>query len=324
MQTNCVRTPLSVTVLAIACMSAVHAQSDYPNRPIRYIVPYPAGGSTTFTARLVGSRYTEAWGQQIVIDNRPGANTMIGTQLLVRARADGYTIGYIGPGIASSHLLLKPPYDGLRDIAPIASIAAVENLLVVHPSVQATTLREFVALAKSRPGQLDFATSSMGGSTHFAARLLNSVARIETRQIPYKGAGPAIADLMGGQVHFMLAIPTNVIGQVQTGRLRAIAVTGESRLSALPHIPTFTEAGVPGISLKTWHGVGAPAGTPKPLVAKLSAEIGRLIALPETRELLASRGFDPFYNDPEQTAAMLRAELMKFEKLIREAQIKPE
>ncbi len=324
MQTHRLRTILACVVLACAGTNASSAQSDYPNRPIRYIVPYPAGGSTTYTARLVGQRFTDVWGHQVVIDNRPGADTMIGTQVLVRARPDGYTIGYIGPGIASNHLMLKTPYDGLRDIAPIASIAGVENLLVVHPSVQATTLKEFIALAKSRPGALDFATSSAGGSTHFAARMLNSIAGIETRQIPYKGAGPAIADLMGGQVHFMLAIPTNVIAQVKTGRLRAIAVTGETRLSALPHIPTFTEAGVPGISLKTWHGVGAPAGTPKALLVKLSTEIARLLALPETREKLDGQGFEPFYNDPDQTAAMLRAELNKFEKILREAKIKVE
>jgi len=323
-RTRSLKSVIAIAVLACGSTDALRAQSDYPNRPIRYIVPYPAGGSTTYTARLVGQRYTEVWGHQIVIDNRPGADTMIGTQLLVRARPDGYTIGYIGPGLASNHLMLKTPYDGLRDVVPIASIAGVENLLVVHPNVQATTLREFIALATSRPGRLDFATSSAGGSTHFAARLLNSVAGIDTRQIPYKGAGPAIADLMGGQVHFMLAIPTNVIAQVKTGRLRAIAVTGESRLSALPHIPTFSEAGVPGISLKTWHGVGAPAGTPQALVAKLSAEIARLLALPETRDKLDTQGFDPFYNDPDQTAAMLRAELAKFEKLIREARIKLE
>jgi tripartite-type tricarboxylate transporter receptor subunit TctC len=311
-------------VIAVLHVGEAVSQAEYPERPIRYIVPYPAGGSTSFTARLVGQHFADVWGQQAVIDNRPGANTMIGTQLLVRAKPDGYTVGYIGPGNASNHLLLKPPYDGLRDIIPVASIAAVENLLVVHPSVAAKTLQEFVALARSRPGGLDFATSSMGGSTHFAARLLNSVAKIETRQIPYKGAGPAIADLMGGQVQYMLAIPTNVLSAVKIGRLRAIAVTGESRLASLPQIPTFSEAGIPGISLKTWHGVGAPAGTPKTLVVKLSAEIGRLVAMPETRERLATQGFDPFYNDSDQTAAMLRAELAKFEKLIREANIKAE
>ncbi len=311
------------TVIAVLHVGEAISQVEYPERPIRYIVPYPAGGSTSFTARLVGQHFADVWGQQAVIDNRPGANTMIGTQLLVRAKPDGYTIGYIGPGNASNHLLLKPPY-GMRDIIPIASIAAVENLLVVHPSVPVKTLQEFVALARSRPGGLDFATSSMGGSTHFAARLLNSVAKIETRQIPYKGAGPAIADLMGGQVQYMLAVPTNVLSAVKAGRLRAIAVTGESRLESLPQIPTFSEAGIPGISMKTWHGVGAPVGTPKALVAKLSAEIGRLVAMPGTREKLATQGFDPFYNDSDQTAAILRAELSKFEKLIREANIKGE
>jgi len=315
---------VATLILLTGCACTVQAQADYPTRPIRYIIPYPAGGSTSYTARLVGQRYTEVWGQQVVIDNRPGADTLIGTQVLVRARPDGYTIGYIGPGIASNHLMLKPPYDGMKEITPIASIAAVENLLVVHPSVQATTLQEFVALARSRPGQLDFAISSVGGSTNFAAELMNQVAGIKTRRIPYKGAGPAIADLMGGQVQFMLAIPTNVIQQVKTGRLRAIAVTGETRLNSLPHIPTFSEAGVPGISLKTWHGVGAPAGTPKALIARLSAEIGRLVTLPETRKQLEGQGFDPFYNDPEQTAAILRAEFAKFEKLIKFANIRAE
>lgn len=314
----------AMAMIASLCSGEAASQAEFPERPIRYILPYPAGGSTSFTARLVGQHFADIWGQQAVIDNRPGANTMIGTQLLVRAKPDGYTIGYIGPGNASNHLLLKPPYDGLRDIAPIASIAAVENLLVVHPSVPAKTLQEFVALARSRPGKLDFATSSMGGSTHFAARLLNSVSKIETRQIPYKGAGPAIADLMGGQVQYMLAIPTNVLSAVKAGRLRAIAVTGETRLASLPQTPTFSEAGIPGISMKTWHGVGAPSGTPRALIVKLSAEIGRLVAMPETREKLATQGFDPYYNDPDQTATILRTELSKFEKLIREANIKEE
>lgn len=316
------RIALACLTASLSCAFGAAAQSDYPSRPIRYIVPYPAGGSTSYTARMVGQRFTEAWGQQVVIDNRPGANTIIGTQMLVRARPDGYTLGYIGPGLASNHLMLKPPYDGLRDLAPIASIAGVENLLVVHPGVQASTLQEFIALARARPGQIDFATSSAGGSTHFAAELMNRVADIRTRRIPYKGAGPAVADLMGGQVHFMLAIPTNVIAQVKTGRLRAIAVTGDTRLTSLPQIPTFAEAGLPGVSMRTWHGVGAPAGTPKALLARLAAEVGRLLAQPDTREKLDGQGFDPYFNGPEQTASILRAELAKFERIIREANIR--
>jgi len=304
--------------------SVVLAQQEFPQRPIRYIVPYPAGGSTTYTARLVGQRFTEAWGQQVVVDNRPGGNTIIGTQVLARSRPDGYTVGYVGSGLASTQLLHPTPYDGRKDFAYIASIASLENLLVVHPSVAATTLQEFIALAKARPGQINYATSSSGGSTHFVAELFNALAGIKTQQIPYKGGGPAVADLLGGQVQYMMAVPTNVIAHVKNGKLRALAVSGDTRLSGLPNVPTFTEAGVAGVALKTWHGVAAPAGTPKALVDKLSAEIGRLLALPDTREKLAAQGFDAYYNDPEQTTALIKDEFVKYAKIIREANIKGE
>lgn len=320
------RLAVSISIAAVSMLvaGALHAQADYPNRPIRYIVPYPAGGSTSYIARLVGQRYTDVWGQQVIIDNRPGGDTIIGTQVLARARPDGYTLGFIGINTTVNQTLHQTPYDALRDFAHVATIAAVENLLVVHPSLAATTPQEFVALARSRPGQLTFATSSAGGSTHLAAEMLNGVAGIKTRQIPYKGGGPAIADLMGGQVNFMMAVPTNVMAQVKAGRLRAIAVSGESRLSALPNIPTFSEAGVAGVSLKTWHGISSPAGTPKAIIAKLASEVARLVALPESKEKLDGQGFVTFYNDPDRTTALIRSDIARFAKLIKEANIRAE
>ncbi len=306
----------------IGLAGGVIAQQDYPNKPIRFIVPYAPGGSTTYTSRLVGQRLTEAWGQPVIIDNRPGANTIIGTQAAVNSRPDGYTLLYIGSALAGNHTLTPTPYDAIKDIAPVATISSYENLLVVTPSLPVTTLQELIALAKSRPGQINYATSSSGGSTHLAPELFNIVAGIKTQQIPYKGGGPAITDLMGGHVHFMMSPPINVVGQVRNGRLRAIAISGESRITALPQVPTFAEAGLPGVSLKSWQGVGAPGGTPKAILDKLSAEIEKLVAMPETMEKLDAQGFVPFYNNPEQTAALVRADIIKYAKIIKDANIK--
>jgi tripartite-type tricarboxylate transporter receptor subunit TctC len=203
-------------------------------------------------------------------------------------------------------------------------MTSFENLLAVHPSLPVKTLKELIALAKARPGELNYATSSHAGSTHLAVELLNISAGIKTQQIPYKGGGPAVADLVGGQVHFIMAVPVNIVSHIKAGRLRAIAVSGESRLSALPDIPTFTESGLPGISLPTWHGVGAPTGTPKIIIDRISAEVAKLVALPETKKTFDAQGFVPYYNNPEQTAAVLKADIARFARIIKEANIKAE
>ena len=308
--------------MVVALCGNAAAQQGYPNRPIRFIVPYAPGGSTTYISRLVGQRLTEAWGQQVVIDNRPGANTIIGTQAAVRSQPDGYTLLYIGSALAGNHTLTQTPYDAVKDIAPVATVASYENLLVVTPSLPVTTLQELIALAKARPGQINFATSSSGGSTHLAPELFNTVAGIKTQQIPYKGGGPAVTDLIGGQVHFMMSPPINVVAQIRSGRLRAIAISGESRIAVLPEVPTFAEAGLPGVSLKSWQGVGAPAGTPKAILDKLSAETAKLVAAPETLDKLELQGFVPFYNNPEQTAALVKSDIIKYGKIIKDANIK--
>lgn len=300
------------------------AQQDYPNKPIRLIVPYAPGGSTTFTSRLVGQRLTEAWGQQVIIDNRPGANTVIGTELAVKSRPDGYTLLYIGSTVAGNHTLVKTPYDAIKDIAPVATVSSYENVLVVTLALPATTLQEFVALAKAKPGQINFGSSSAGGSTHLAAELLNSVAGIKTQHIPYKGGGPVVTDLIGGHVHFMMSPPINVVNHVKNGRLRALAISGVQRIAALPQVPTFTEGGLPGVTLTSWQGIGAPSGTPKVILDKLAGEILKLVTAPETKEKLDTQGFTPFFNNPEQTAKLVKADIIKYGKIIKDAGIKGE
>ncbi len=300
------------------------AQKDYPNRPIRYIVPYSPGGSTTWTSRLVGQRLTEAWGEQVIIDNRPGASTVIGTDLGVKSKPDGYTLIYIGSALCSNATLMKTPYDPVKDIAPIATVSSYENLFVVHPSVPVKSVKEFIALARKRPGELNYGTSSHGGSTHLAAALFNLEAKIKTTQIPYKGGGPAVVDLIGGQIQFFFSVPVNVMSVVKAGRLRALAVTGKERIPTLPDVPSFAEIGMPEVSLATWQGLGAPAATPKGIIDKISAEVAKLVAAPDTKEKLAAQGFDPFYNNPQQTAALVKRDIDRFGKIIKEAGIKTE
>ena len=304
--------------------AAALAQQDYPNKPIRFITPYAPGGSTTFTARLVGQHLTEAWGQQVVVDNRPGGNTTIGSLAAVRSRPDGYTIITIGSVLATNQTLMKTPYDALKDITPIATILSYENVLVVPPSLPVNSVKDLVALAKAKPGQLTYGSSSTGGPTHLLAELFNLVAGINTRHIPYKGGGPAVVDLMGGHIQFFMSNPANVAAQVKQGRLRALAVTGKSRLAAFPDAPTFIEEGYPAMTLTNWQGVGGPAGIPKPIVDKLSAEIRKLVALPDTKDKLNTQGFEPFYNNAAETAALLKSDVGRYAKLIRDANIKME
>jgi tripartite-type tricarboxylate transporter receptor subunit TctC len=310
------------STLAFAA-GAVGAQQDYPTRTIRWIVPYSPGGSTSWTSRLVGEHLTSAWGQQVLIDNRPGANTVIGTEAAVRSKPDGYTLLYIGSALCSNVTLVKNlPYDTLKDIAPIATVSGYENLFVVHPSLPVHSVKEFVALAKRRPGELNYASSSHGGSTNLAPRLFNMVAKIQTTQVPYKGAGNAMIDVIGGQVQYFMSVPVNVVSHVNSGKLRAIAVTGNQRISALPKVPHMAELGYPEVSLKTWQGVGAPAGTPKAVIDKIAAEIERLVSDPQTHKKLEAQGFVPYFHGPAKTAQMIAQDIERFGKIIQSANIR--
>lgn len=319
-------TALTLTSAVFAGATAVaHAQQDYPNRPIRYIVPYSPGGSTTWTSRLVGERLTEVWGQQVLIDNRPGANTVLGTNAGVRSKPDGYTLIYIGSALASNVSLVKDiPYDALKDVAPIATVSSYENLFAVHPTLPVKTVKEFVALAKRRPGELNYASSSHGGSTNLAPQLFNMIAGIKTTQVPYKGIGSAMSDVMGGQVQFVMAVPVNIVALVQNKKLRALAITGDQRLSALPDVPTMKESGYADVTLKTWQGLGAPAGTPKAILDKIAGEVQKLVASPETVKKLDAQGFMPYFNGPERTGEILKQDIARFAKIIKAAGIQYE
>ena len=313
-----------VAIAAVVLAAAASAQSGYPSGPIRFIVPYAPGGSTTNVARLVAQKLNEAWGQPVIVDNRPGGNTIIGTEAVQKAAPNGYTI-LLG---TSSHvlipLLVQAPFDPVKDFTAVATIGNTETILLVNPNVKAQTLAELIALARAQPGKINYATGGSGSATHLASELFNMLAGVSTRHIPYKGAAPALIDLIGGQVEMSFAIPSSGIQHVQTGRLRALAVTGERRLAALPGVPTFKEAGLPSFEMSQWYGVLAPAGTPRDIVARLNAEIARIVAMPDIRERLVAQGMDPYTVTPERLGEIMAGESQKFAKIIREASIKIE
>ena len=308
-------------LIAIAGVAA--AQQAYPSKPIRFIAPYPAGGPAGALARLVGQKMTESWGQPVIVDHRPGGNTVIGSEALIKSAPDGYTIMVVNTAhIINAHLLPNLPYDSIKDFAPVGTIGSTELVMAVHPAFQANTLQEFIALAKSKPGQLNFASAGTGGVFHLAGELFNSMAGVKLQHVAYKGTAPGLTDLIGGHVHMAFVVPLSVAPHIKGGRLKGIAISGATRLPALPQVPTFTESGLPGFDARFWFGVLAPAATPKEIIDKLSAEIARILALPEIKENLLSQGMEPFISSPEQFAALMKADLAKFAGIIKAANIK--
>ena len=300
------------------------AQSAYPTKPIRMIVPFPPGGSTTIVARLIGQKLSERWGQQIVVDNRGGGNTIIGSDALVKSAADGYTLLHVTSTHVINPSLLKTPYDAVKDFAPVATLVGTETLLVVTPSLPANTLQELIALAKAKPGQLNYASSGSGTTNHLAIELFSLLAGIKMQHIPHKGAGPAVTDLIGDQVQLFTNNALPLTPFVKSGRIRAIAVSGEARLQSLPEVPTFTQAGLPGYEVKSWQGLLAPAHTPKSIIDKVSLEVARTLRLPEVRDNLLTMGADPLVSTPQQFSELIRVDLVRYAKLIRDAKIKLE
>lgn len=312
-------------VLLMAVAGQVGAQQAFPTKPIRLIAPYPPGGGTDLVARVVGQKLAENLGQAVIVDNRPGGNTMIGSDVVAKAQPDGYTLELA----ASTHVLVplffKAPYDAIKDFAAVGSIARSEYVLLVNPAVPANNLKELIAYAKSRPGQLNYATPAAGGTNHLVHEVLNMQAGMNTQHIPYKGSGPALAALVSGEVqlHFSTTGPT--VPFINSGRLRAIAVTGDARLAALPNVPTFSEAGLPGISkLGSFYGLLTTAGTPKSAIDKLSAELARSLAQPDLQEKLLAQGLIPFISTPEQFDALLKERLADNADIIKKANIKLE
>ena len=311
--------------LLITLAASVAAQQAYPEKPIHFITPYAPGGTTTPLARLVGQKLSESWGQPVIVENRPGAGTMIGTDVVAKAAPDGYTMLLAGGSLCLVPLLLKAPYDPIKDLAPVATFARTEFVLVVSSKLPVNNIKELIAYAKARPGQLNYATPGAGGSQHVAHELLNLVAGIKTLHVPYKGASPALTDLLGGQVQMYFSTTLTAIPHIKSGRIKAMGITGRSRLAGLPEVPTFDEAGLPGLDqIGTWFGVAMPAGTPKEIIHKMSADIGKYSTMPDFKEFLANQGLSTFYSDTDQFAAQLQADLERFNRIIKAANIKIE
>ena len=320
-------TPQLLLVLAsmLVCMNAV-AQT-YPSKPIRFVVPYPPGGSVDIAARAVGQKLSEAWGQPVVVDNRAGAGGNIGADLVAKSPADGYTLlmGAVATHAINPTLYAKIPYDPVKDFTPVALVVQVPNILVVNPSVQAKSVKELIELARAKPGTLNFASGSTGSTGHLAGELFNTMAGVKMVHIPYKGAAPAMTDLLAGQVHLMFDNLANALPNVRAGKLRARAVTTLSRSPAVPELPTVAESGLPGFDLTTWFGIMVPAGTPSEIVTKLNAEIVRALNSKDMHERLEKMGAEaPVNNTPENFAAFIRTEAAKYAKVVKDSGAKVE
>jgi tripartite-type tricarboxylate transporter receptor subunit TctC len=309
---------------ALSC-AAVQAAETYPSRPIRFIVPFAPGGTTDIIARLIGARMTQELGQQIVIESRGGAGSMIGTEVVAKAPPDGYTLVLNNIGLAFNETLYpKRGYDALRDLAPISLVGVTPNALVVHPSLPARTMKEFLAFVRARPGQISYASGGIGSSSHLAVELLKTLSGIRVNHIPYKGAGPALIDVAAGNVDFQLNSMPAVMGHVANHRLRALAVSGAKRSPAAPDLPTIAESGVPGYEYVTWYGVLAPAATPKAIVTRLNATLHKALAGRDVREKLGQQGVETETSTPEAFARTIQADIEKWRKIIHSAEIKAE
>ena len=309
-----------------ASLLATAALAQYPAKPIRLIVPFAAGGGNDNIARLVGKQLSESLGQQLVIDNRPGAGGVLGAELAAKAAPDGYTLflGGVGSHAVNPNLNANLPYDPIRDFAPVALLASAPLILVVHPSVPAASFKAFVALARSKPGQLNYASNGNGTSSHLAAVMFDSMAGVDMVHVPYKGLSPALTDLLSGRVQLMFSSVVAILPHIRAEKLRGLAVTGAKRMPSMPDLPTIAESGLPGYEASSWYGVLAPAGTPREIVVKLNAEFVKALAQPEVRTSLVAEGAEPIGGTPEQFAAYIISEKERMGKLIREAKIRLE
>ena len=309
-------------VLALMLASAGASAQGYPTKPIRLVVPYPAGGPLDIMARAIGQKLSEAWKQPVVVDNRAGAGGNIGADFVAKSAPDGYTLlmGAVATHAINPSLYSKIPYDPVKDFAPVALVAQVPNILVVNPAVPAKTVRELIALARAQPGTLNFGSGSTGSTGHLAGELFNTMAGVKMVHIPYKGAAPATADLLGGQVQLMFDNLASALPNVKAGKLRALAVTTLARSPAIPELPTIAESGLPGFDLTTWFGLLVPAGTPPEIVARLNAEIVRALDAKDMRERLEKMGAEPLSNNtPERFAAFIRSEAAKYARVVKDS-----
>jgi tripartite-type tricarboxylate transporter receptor subunit TctC len=306
-----------------ACGAA--AQSSYPSKPIRLVSPSSAGGGTDIIARALAPRLTERLGQQVIVENRPGAGTVIGIDFVAKAPPDGHTLLLGLSTLATSPALIrKLPYDAQRDLAPVAQVAASPNVLVVHPSVPVTSVKELIAFARARPGQINFGSAGIGTNPHMTMALFLSMANLKMVHVSYKGSAPAVTALLGGHVDTMSATAITGLPHVRSHRLRGLGVTSSKRSAVAPELPTLAEAGVPGYEATQWYGVLAPAGTPRETVNRLNAELARIVQLDDVKTRFAADGVEVVTSTPEQFAQYIKAEIGKWAKVAREAAIQPE
>jgi tripartite-type tricarboxylate transporter receptor subunit TctC len=305
--------------LAALCICFNAAAQGYPSKPIRFVVPYPAGGPLDTVARLLGSKLAESMKQPVVVDNKPGAGGNIGAEFVARSAADGYTIlmGAVATHAINPSLYASIPYDPVRDFIPVTQVASTPNVLVLNPSVPASSVQELIAYAKANPGRLNFGSGSTGSAGHLAGELFDTMAGVRMVHVPYKGAGPAMQDLIGGQIQLMFDNLASSLGQIKAGRVKALAVTTAKRTALAPELPTISESGLPGFDVSTWFGIFVPAKTPQAIVERLHAEFTRALALPEVREAMLKLGAEPVGNTPQEFAAYIRSEADKYAKLVK-------
>jgi tripartite-type tricarboxylate transporter receptor subunit TctC len=311
--------------LALSMPPFAVAQQDFPSKPMRIVVGVAAGGATDILARVLATRLGENVRQQVIVDNRPGANHIIGGQFTQKSPPDGYTMQVIPEGwVINASMYSKLPFDPVRDFTPVASIGLVPNALVIHPSLPVRNVKQFVALARSRPGEMNYGTSGVGAPSHMSAELLRALARIEYTHVPYKGQALAVSALLGGQLEFAFPTIMASVGYVRAGKLIALGVTTAQRATALPEVPTIQEAGVAGYEVAGWYGVIGPAGMPQSVVTRLNREINAILNAPETRDQLLGQGAEPRTGTPDAFAATMANDVKKWQKVVAASGIKPQ
>ena len=317
-------TPARVIFALASLVAGTVLAQQYPVKPVRIVVPFAPGGPNDILARVIAQKLTEAWGQQVVVENRAGGGTVIGTELVAKSPPDGYNLLMVSTSHTTNPTLLgKLPFDTVRDLAPVIKVAYSSNVLLAHPSAPARSVKELIALAKNRPDQVTYGSGGNGTSTHLSGELLSQMGGVKMVHVPYKGAGPANIALISGQITCMFGNAIPSVPLINSGRLRALAVTGTQRTPALPDVPTVADT-LPGFEANSWYGVSVQGGTPKDVIARLNQDIGRILSSSDMRSRLATEGAEPGGGSPEQFAAFFRAEIDKWAKVIKAAGIKLE
>ncbi|MCC6532237.1 MAG: tripartite tricarboxylate transporter substrate binding protein [Burkholderiales bacterium] len=324
------RTTLAVLGLLVACAGTTPAAAQdkdaagFPSRPMRWIVPVPPGATTDILSRMLAQKMGEAWNQRIVVDNRSGGAYVVGSTIIARATPDGHTVGLLlSPHAVGPFAIKDLPYDPIKDFQPIGLVAMVPGVMVTHPSIPVSTIQDVIAYAKARPGKAFYGSPGQLSSGHMSMELVNLMGGVKITYIGYPGGAPAIADVLGGRIQFVILGPPAVMGHLQTGKLKAIGTTAAKRSPGLPNVPTFAESGLPGFDTSEWYGVFAPANIPRPVLAKLNAEINRIIALPDIKERMLTLGAIPAGGTPEAFSAFVKREMERWGKVAIEVGIKP-